>query len=105
MIVGHQFNCWILYRTLSEVVKYKGIYYSEVMTAKETTEQMLLQLNDLKVGDFPGSPVATTLPSNVGSIPDQESKIPHASQPKKIKRMQYSNKFNKDFKNGPHNKK
>lgn len=68
---------------LFEVVKYKGKYYSVVMTAKEMTEQMHLQLNDLKVGDFPGSPVATTLPSNVGSIPDQESKTPHASQPKK----------------------
>ena len=82
MIVGHQCNFWILHRMLFEVAKYKRIYYSEVMTAKEMTEQMHLRLNNLKVGDFPGSPVAKTLPSNVGSIPDQESKIPHASQPK-----------------------
>ena len=35
------------------------------------------------------------------------SKIPHASQPKNqnIKRKQYCNKFNKDFKNDPHQKK
>ena len=82
IIVGHQCNFWILHRMLFEVAKYKRIYYSQVMTAKEMTEQMHLRLNNLKVGDFPGSPVATTLPSNVGSIPDQESKIPHALQPK-----------------------
>ena len=36
-------------------------------------------------GDFPGSPVVKTSPSNAGgvsSIPGQETKIPHASQPK-----------------------
>ena len=35
-------------------------------------------------GDFPGSPVVKTLPSNaggVGSIPGWGAKIPHASQP------------------------
>ena len=46
-------------------------------------------------------------PSNAGaagSIPGHGAKIPHASRPKKqnIKRKQYCNKFNKDFKNGPH---
>ena len=59
----------------------------------------------------PGASLAVqwfaTPPSNagaVGSIPGQGTKIPHASQPKKqnIKRKQYCNKFNKDFKNGPH---
>ena len=53
------------------------------------------------------------LPSNaggVGLIPGQWAKIPHVSQPKKkkpkqnIKQKQYCNKFNKDFKNGPHRK-
>jgi len=53
-------------------------------------------------------------PSNaegVGSIPGQGAEIPHASQPKNIKKKrkekqkQYCNKFNKDFKNGPHQKK
>ena len=35
------------------------------------------------------------------------AKIPHASGPKNqnIKQKQYCNKFNKDFKNGPHEKK
>ena len=59
--------------------------------------------------DFPGGPVVKTSPSNaggVGSIPGRGAKFPHASQPKKriIKQKQYCNKFNKDFKNGPHQK-
>ena len=43
----------------------------------------------------------------MGSIPGQGAKIPHASWPKNqnIKQKQYCNKFNKDFKNGPHQKK
>ena len=59
--------------------------------------------------DFPGGPVVKTSPSNAGGaglIPGQEAKIPYASQPKNqnIKQKQYCNKFNKDFKNGPHQK-
>ena len=37
-------------------------------------------------GDFPGGQVVKTLPStagDVGSIPGQGTKIPHASRPKK----------------------
>ena len=57
--------------------------------------------------------MVTTSPSRaggVGSIPGQGAKIPHASWPKnqnikKKKKKQYFNKFNKDFKNGPHQKK
>ena len=50
-----------------------------------------------------------TLPSNArvsGSVPDQGTKISCASWPKIqiIKQKQYCNKFNKDFKNGPHQK-
>ena len=43
----------------------------------------------------------------LGSIPDQGTKIPHASWPESqnIKQRQYCNRFNKDFKNGPHQKK
>ena len=53
----------------------------------------------------PGKP-----PSNVGSlssIPDWGAKTPHASRPKDqtIKQKQYCNKFNKDFKNDPCQKK
>ena len=51
-----------------------------------------------------------TSPSNAegaGLIPVWGAKIPHALQPKyqNIKQKQYCNKFNKDFKNGPHQKK
>ena len=60
--------------------------------------------------DVPGSPVVKTSPSNAGdvsSIPGWGAKIPHTSQPKNqnIKQKQYCNKFNEDFKNGPHQKK
>ena len=60
--------------------------------------------------DFPGGPVVKTSLSNagsLGSIPCQGAKIQHASEPKtqNIKQKQYCNKFNKDFKNGPHQKK
>ena len=55
------------------------------------------------MGDFPGSPVVKTSPSNAGGmglIPGQGAKIPHASCPKNqnIKQKQYCNKFNTDFK-------
>ena len=49
-------------------------------------------------------------PSNAGSagsVPSQETTIPHASWPKKSKhkkQKQYCNKFNKEFKNGLHEK-
>ena len=51
-----------------------------------------------------------TLLSNAGgasSIPGPGDRIPHASRPKNqnIKQKQYCNKFNKDFINGPHQKK
>ena len=51
-----------------------------------------------------------TSPSNAGgtgSTPGRGAKIPQASQPKNqnIKQKQYCNRFNKDFKNGPHQKK
>ena len=50
-----------------------------------------------------------TSPSNAGgagSIPGQGAKNPHPSWPKNqnIKQKQYCNKFNKNFKNGPHQK-
>ena len=37
-------------------------------------------------------------------MPGWEAQAPHALQPKKqkVKQKQYRNKFNTDFKNGPH---
>ena len=57
---------------------------------------------------FPGGPVGKTSPCNAGvsSSPGQGTKIPHALQPENQNRKrQYCNKFNKDFKRGPHKKK
>ena len=59
--------------------------------------------------DFPGGPVVKTSPPNAGvtgSISGQGAKIPHASQSKNpnVKQKRYCNKFNNDFKNGPHQK-
>ena len=59
--------------------------------------------------DFPRDTVVKTSPSNAGGaglIPGRETKIPHALQPKNqnIEQKQYCNKFNKDFKHGPHQK-
>ena len=70
----------------------------------------LLSLSEeAQIWDLPGGPVVKTSPSNAegaGSIPGQGAKIPDGSQPKhqNIKQKQYCNKFNKDFKNGPHQK-
>ena len=64
----------------------------------------------MKCRDFPGGPVVKPSPFNamgVGLILHQGAKIPHDSQSKNqnIKQKQYCNKFNEDFKNGPHPKK
>ena len=61
---------------------------------------------------FPGGSMVKNPPDNAGdtgdagSIPHQGAKILHALWPKNkiIKQKQYCNKFNKDFKNGPHQK-
>ena len=57
---------------------------------------------------FPGGPgVKTSSAEGVGLIPDWGAKILLASQPKKLKHRRqkhYPNKFNRDFKNGPHQK-
>ena len=66
-------------------------------------------IKQFKHRKFSGCPVAKILPSNAGgtgSIPGRGAKIPYTSWPKNqnIKQKQYCNKFNKDFKNGPHQK-
>ena len=60
-------------------------------------------------GDFPGSPVVTHSPSSAvdeSSIPGQGAEVPHDLRPENQNRKykQYCNKFNKDFKNNPHQK-
>ena len=69
-------------------------------------------------GDLPGSPMVKTSPSSSGEVPVQslvrelKSHLPQDQKPKhkrpknqNVKQEQYCNKFNKDFKNGPHKKK
>ena len=61
-------------------------------------------------GDFPGSPVATHSSSNAvhaSSMPGQGAKMSHDLRPENQNRKykQYCNKFNKGFKNSPHQKK
>ena len=58
-------------------------------------------------GDFPRGPEVKTSPSNAGVgglISGRGVKIPHSSGPRNqnIKQKQHCDKFNKDFKNGPH---
>ena len=65
----------------------------------------------MRAEGFPGGAVVESLPANAGGgaglIPGWGAKFPHALQPKNqnIKQKQYCNKFSKDFKNGPHQKK
>ena len=61
--------------------------------------------------EFPGGPVGKRSPSSAGGVglnPGQGAKIhmPHGQKKKqkKKKRKKYCNRFNKDFKNGPHQK-
>ena len=55
---------------------------------------------------FPGGAVVENLPANAGytgSSPGLgRSHMPHGQKKQGIKQKQYSNKFSKDFKNGPH---
>ena len=62
---------------------------------------------DSSFGDFSGGPVVKIHASGAGhsgSILGKGTKIPHASRLKNqnIKLKQCCNKFNKDFKSGPH---
>ena len=65
------------------------------------------RLESLNCGGLPWRSSVKTLPSDAGgagSIPGGGAKITHASRQnnQNIKQKQYCNKFNKDFKNGPH---
>ena len=53
----------------------------------------------IEMREFSGCPVVKTSPSNpgdVGSIPGQETKVPHASRPKK-ENIKHCNKYNEDL--------
>ena len=68
-----------------------------------SSSNVIQKLRKTSSWDFPGCPVVKTSPSNagdMGSIPGQGVKIPHASQSKhqNTKQKQWCNKFNKNFK-------
>ena len=80
------------------------------MVAPESSLDTRKRIRNDGWGDFPGGPVVKMSPSKTGGallIPGQRTKILHALRPKKpkYKAKQCSNKFNKDFKNGPLKKK
>ena len=72
--------------------KYHWLFKSMGSTPEDSTSYRSKMFKKKKkkriTGDFPGGPVVKTLPSNTGSpgsIPGQGVKLPHGSQPKKIK--------------------
>ena len=69
---------------------------------------------NLKGRVVPGSPAVKTSPSNVGAvlqsvlqslIQEQRLYMPPGPKNRNIEERQHCNKFNNDFKNGPHPKK
>ena len=74
---------------------------------------MFAEVKASKYGDFPGGSSGSNIAFHHGgqggacSVLAQGTKIPHALQPKtqNIKQKQYCNKFSKDVKNGPRQKK
>ena len=109
----HKFSFYFLSFKLP-VLFYCAAYffqlYHKTLLLKGKTLQRKISIKVKDSGEFSGSPLVETSSSNaggLGSIPGQGVKIPHSSWPKKqnIKQKQYCNKFNKDFKNNPHQKK
>ena len=61
------------------------------------------------LGDFPGGPMVKTSPSSAGVaggslVSKLRSHMPCGQKSQNIKQKQHCNKFNKDLKNGPHQK-
>ena len=55
---------------------------------------------------LPGGPGVKTSPSSAGGMGSIHRGLrSHTSQDQNIKQQQYGNRFNKEFKNGPHQKK
>ena len=114
---------WCLHkdRASAELSSYTNIYLPAYYIGSQSTEmrqiQVVISLSILELleewlnaiaGDFPGGPMFKILPSSagsVGSVPGQGAEIPtclmaKTSEHKHLK--QYCNRFNKDFKSGPH---
>ena len=82
--------------------------FFRLMCASRKRQQSQFGLKNVN-WDFPGGPVVKTSPSDVGSvdsIPVAEARV-HMLWGQKnwnMNQKQYCNRFNKEFKNGPHQK-
>ena len=98
-------------KNILEIEKYWTKVYRKSELAKHLSYGESIHIKIGAFRDFPGGPVVETSPScagGAGSIPDWGADIQHVSWPKKkqnITQKRYCNILNKDFKNGPHQKK
>ena len=81
--------------------------YSTRFIERKLRPKEIKTLNqDHEKGDFPGGPLVKTSPSSaegVDSIPGGRTKVHMpCGQKSKTQDKKHWNKFNKDFKNGPH---
>ena len=102
----------ILFNFQEQIVEYLSVLRVKkgLNTSQDTASHKGKKAHiDMNLRDFPGGLVFRILPSSAGgagSISGRGARTPHASQPENqnIKQKKYCNKFNKDFKNGPHQK-
>ena len=99
-------------KNILEIEKYWTKVYKKSELAKHLSYGENIHIKIGAFRDFPGDPVVKTSLScaaGEGSIPGWGADTQHVSRQKKtkqnIKQKQYCNKLNKDFKNGPHQKK
>ena len=113
---GHQ-TCALGHVLLGEWKTWSGWWWggcssqalsaSQARSFTELSGQVKTELRD-----SPGTPPVKTPPLHAGavaSVPDRGAKIPHSSRPRKpkppkLKQYYINSKFNKNFKNGPHQK-
>ena len=66
------------------------------------TIRLSLPLRSLQSWDFPGLPLQGVWVRSL--VRELRSHMPRGQKKQNIKQKQYCNKFNKEFKNGPHQK-
>ena len=112
IICDGAYHSQCLNRTYSRESRRISLSVIRLVTKREKKNLTPLILKIQIKGNLPGGPVVNTSSSKargVGSIPGWGDKIPgwgarSWSNEPDIKQKQYCNKFNKDFKNGPHQK-
>ena len=85
------------YLSICILMKYV-LFHLQVQLSRPFRKQTLRR----NTRDFHGGAVGKTSPSNTGI---QVQSLVTARKPKYVKQKHYFNKFNEDFKNGPHQKK